>query len=117
MLRLVSLALFVAAPSAAQSAPEPAPLSLQQASALKCSAAFALGAAAQARGEAAEWPPLAGRGREFLVRSSARIMDEAGWSRDLVALKLKEQAAALAEPASLRSAMGPCLLLLDASGL
>lgn len=119
--RLLPLALLcAAAPLAAQpasAAPEPAPLSLQQASAVKCSAAFALGAAAQARGQGAEWPPLAERGREFLVRSSAQIMDEMGWSRDLVALKIKDQAAGLAEPAALRAAMGPCLLLLDASGL
>lgn len=115
--RLLPLALLCAAAPLAATAPEPAPLSLQQASAVKCSAAFALGAAAQARGEGAEWPPLAERGREFLVRSSARIMDEMGWSRDLVALKLKEQAAVLADPAALKASMGPCLLLLDASGL
>ncbi len=120
-LRLLPLALLcAAAPLAAQptaTAPEPAPLSLQQASAVKCSAAFALGAAAQARGQGAEWPPLAERGREFLVRSSAQIMDEMGWSRDLVALKIRDQAAVLTEPGTLKTAMPPCLLLLEASGL
>jgi len=117
-LRLAPLALLFAAPSLAQqAAPEPAPLSLQQSSALKCSAAFALGAAAQARGEGRDWPQLGTRGREFLVQALARIMDETGWSRDLVALMLGEQAEALHEPAALASAMPPCLLLLDASGL
>ncbi|MFA9200779.1 MAG: hypothetical protein ACEQR8_06265 [Cypionkella sp.] len=114
--RLAPLALLLAAPAHAQ-APEPAPLTLQQASALRCSAAFALGATAQARGEGRQWPALAERGREFFVRSSARIMDETGWSRDLVAFRLAEEAKALREPAALAAAMPPCLLLLDAAGL
>jgi hypothetical protein len=116
--RLAPLALVLAAPALAQApAPEPQPLSLQQAAALRCSAAFALGAAAQARGEGRDWPPLAARGREFFVRSSAQIMDETGRSRDLVALELTREAQALAAPEALAVAMGPCLLLLDASGI
>lgn len=115
-LRLAPLALLLAAPAFA-TAPEPAPLNLQQSSALKCSAAFALVASAQARGDAKEWPPMATRGREFFVRASARIMDETGWSRDLVALRLADQVKALGEPGALAAAMPPCLLLLDASGL
>lgn len=114
--RLVALAALLATPALA-TAPEPAPLNLQQATALKCSAAFALGAAAQGRGEGKEWPELSTRGREFFVRSSARIMDETGWSRDLVSLRLADQAKALAVPGALAAAMPPCLLLLDASGL
>ena len=115
---LLPFMVLAAGPALAQApAPEPSPLSLQQGTALKCSAAFALGAAAQARGEAREWPLLAERGREFLVRSSARIMDETGWSRDLVALKLKAEATALARPGALSATMPACLLLLDASGL
>lgn len=116
LLRFAPLALLFAVPVLAQ-APEPAPLNLQQASALKCSAAFALGAAAQARGEGRQWPALAARGREYFVRASAQIMDETGWSRDLVALKLADQAKALGTPGALTAAMPPCLLLLDASGI
>ncbi|MGX7951517.1 hypothetical protein ACWPM1_03020 [Tsuneonella sp. HG249] len=115
-IRLAPFALLLAAPLSAQ-APEPAPLTLQQASALKCSAVFALGAAAQARGEGRQWPPLAVRGREYFVRASAQIMDETGWSRDLVALRLADQAKALAQAGALNAAMPPCLLLLDASGI
>ncbi len=115
--RLAPFALLLAAPAAAQTAPEPAPLTLQQSTALKCSAAFALGAAAQARGEGREWPSLAMRGREFLVRTSAQIMDETGRSRDRVAMELTGQAKALAEPGRIAATMPPCLLLLDASGL
>lgn len=115
-LRFAPLAFLLAGPAMGQ-APEPRPLTLQQAAALKCSAAFALGAAAQARGEGRQWPALAERGREFLVRTSAAIMDQTGRSRDRVALELTEQARTLADPAALAAAMGPCLLLLDASGI
>jgi hypothetical protein len=117
ILRLVPLAVLIASPAAAQDAPEPAPLSLPQSTALRCSAAFALGAALQARGEGAAWPALAQRGREYLVQVSAQIMDETGRSRDLVAAELTREAKTLGEPGALAAAMPPCLLLLDASGL
>ena len=80
---IAAASLFLAVPAWAQAAPvEPAPLSLQQSTALRCSAAFALGAALQNRGEATTWPPLAARGREFFVRALARLMDDAGLTRD-----------------------------------
>lgn len=121
MIRLsVAAAVLFAAPAVlAQDAPPPRgpvkPLSIQQQAALKCSAAFALGAASQARGEATAWPDLAVRGREFFVRTSAAIMDETGRGRDQVAAELGEQARILARPGALAAAMPPCLLLLDAS--
>ncbi len=118
--RLLPFALLAAVPAAAQTAPEqgpPPPLSLQQTTALRCSAAFAIGAAAQARGKGAQWPALLPRGREFLVRVSAQVMDETGRTRDQVAAELTGQAKALGEPGALAAAMPPCLLLLDASGL
>jgi hypothetical protein len=120
ILRFLPLVILAAAPVAAQDVPEqgpPAALSLQQSTALKCSAAFALGAAMQARGEGAEWPALAQRGREFFVRVSAQVMDETGRTRDQVAAELTGQAKSLGEPGALAAAMPPCLLLLDASGL
>jgi hypothetical protein len=120
ILRFLPLALLVAVPAAAQVAPEqgpPGPLSLQQSTALKCSAAFALGAAMQARGEGSEWPRLAARGREFFVRVSAQVMDETGRDHDQVAAELTAQAKSLGESGALAAAMPPCLLLLDASGL
>lgn len=116
-LRLLPLALLLTAPAFAQEQGPPKPLTLQQASALKCSAAFAIGATMQARGEGGEWPALAERGREFFVRASARVMDETGWTRDQVAAELAGQARQLGEPGALVAAMGPCLLLLQASGL
>lgn len=118
---LVALALTVAATATAQDAAPaqgPAkPLSMQQQAALKCSAAFALGATAQARGEGRAWPALAARGREYFVRSSAAIMDATGRSRDQVSAELGAQARLLARPGELEAAMPPCLALLDASGL
>ena len=119
-IRTLALALLLAAPASAQSAPEPgspAPLTLQQSTALKCSAAFALGAAMQARGQGKEWGALLPSGREFMVRASAQIMDDTGRTRDQVAAELTEQARQLGEPGALAEAMPPCLLLLDASGL
>lgn len=93
------------------------PLSMPQQAALKCSAAFALGAAAQARGGGKAWPPLAVRGREYFVRTSASIMDATGRSRDQVSADLGVQARTLTRPGALDAAMPPCIALLDASGL
>ncbi|MCT2557567.1 hypothetical protein N0B51_01090 [Tsuneonella sp. YG55] len=122
MIRLaVPALLLAAAPAIAQDAAPAegpaAPLSMQQQAALKCSAAFALGAAEQAQGRNKAWPLLAERGKEFFVRSSAAIMDETGWTRDQVADELTAQARDLRRPGALEAAMQPCLLLLDASGL
>lgn len=116
-LRLLPVLVLLAAPALAQEAGPPKPLSMQQQAAIKCSAAFALGAQAQANGRNASWPALAARGREFFVRTSASIMDETGRTRDQVAADLGVQARALSRPGELEAAMPPCLLLLDASGL
>lgn len=116
--RLALAALALAAPAAAQDTPAvPRPLSLEQRTALRCSAAFAIGAVLQQRGEHADWPPLAERGREFFVRASAQVMDETGRSREQIADELGAQARELADPQALAAAMPPCLMLLDASGL
>lgn len=119
-IRFVLLAALAASPALAQDAPVAGPppaLTIQQATAMKCSAAFALVAAAQARGEGREWPAVMPKGREFMVRSAAQLMDETGRTREQVAAELTGQAKALGEPGALAAAMGPCLLLLDASGL
>ncbi|MGX7927699.1 hypothetical protein ACWPMX_14110 [Tsuneonella sp. HG094] len=113
---LVALSSLTAAPSAAQTTVPP-PLTMQQATSLKCSAAFALGASMQARGQGAGWPPLAERGREFFVRASAQLMDETRRTREQVADDLRREAAGLGAPGALAAAMPPCLLLLDAAGL
>lgn len=116
-IRFALAALALAAPAAAQDAAAPAPLSLEQRTAMRCSAAFAVGAVLQSRGQHADWPPLATRGREYFVRVSAQLMDQTGRTREQVAEELTAQAQELRNPAALAAAIPPCLLLLDASGM
>ncbi|MEO6040922.1 MAG: hypothetical protein ABIP41_03400 [Croceibacterium sp.] len=120
----VAAAVLVASPAAAQT---PAPLTLEQTMLLRCSAAFAIGAAAQQRGDLASagYPPLAQRGREYFVRASARLMDELKLTREEIAARLRgevaaqqQAAAGVASPkAYADSVMQPCLVALEASGL
>ncbi|MEW4448938.1 hypothetical protein [Qipengyuania sp. JC766] len=106
--------LALSAPSAAQPA-----LDLEQQTALRCSAAFAIVAEMQARGEpaAAEYPQLGTRGREFFVRTSARLMDQAGLTRAQVTALLTREAEGLRTNDNLDEVMPACLLLLEASGI
>lgn len=112
------LALLAAAPLAAQPAPTPS-LTIEQRTGLRCAAAFAVTAQAQARGdaEARSLPALGTRGREFFVRFSAQLMDDTGLTRDAVAALLTAEAQALGAQGSVREVMPACLLLLDASGV
>lgn len=113
-LALIPLAAF------AQAQLPPAPdLTIEQRTGLRCSVAFALVAEGQARGdpEMRAYPPLGERGREFFVRTSARIMDETGLSREAVAGLLAAEVESLREDGALDQVMPPCMLLLDASGL
>ena len=116
--RFAALALLFAAPLLAQDVPAPLPpLTIAQQTSLRCSAAFAMVAAGQAKGEAdtLSYPSLAKRGREYFVRVAARVMDETGATREqLQALMLGEATAIRAEgPKSLSALMPPCLMLLD----
>lgn len=116
--RLAALSLLFAAPLIAQDIPAPLPpLSIAQQTSLRCSAAFAMVAAGQAKGEADSlaFPPLAKRGREYFVRVAARVMDETGVTREqLQALLLREATAVRTEgPKSLSALVPPCLMLLD----
>ena len=116
--RLAALALLFAAPLLAQDVPASLPpLTIAQQTSLRCSAAFAMVAAGQAKGEAdtLSYPSLAKRGREYFVRVAARVMDETGATREqLQALMLGEATAIRAEgPKSLSALMPPCLMLLD----
>lgn len=110
---------------AAQPLPQP---TLEQATLLRCSAAFAIVAADQARGDrtALAYPPLAERGKEYFVRSSARLMDELALSREslqsmltaeVVRLRGPSTGADQAEAIRIDAVMQPCLLSLEASGL
>lgn len=112
----VALLAALAGPAAiAQPAPQ---LSLEHRTALRCSAAFAIVATLQERGAAKEYPPLGERGREFFVRASAQVMEEAGMDRAAVAAQLQSEAQDLAgNAAKLEAVMPACLLLLDSSGI
>tara|TARA_R110002072_G_scaffold22383_13_gene78142 strand:- start:5576 stop:5941 length:366 start_codon:yes stop_codon:yes gene_type:complete len=121
MTALLSATLLLALQSAPAPTQAQAPaLSLEQQSGLRCAAAFALVAQAQAAGdaEALNYPALGQRGREFFVRTAARLIDETALDRDGVARLLAQEASRLAqEEGALDRAMPPCLMLLEASGL
>ena len=95
------------------------PLPIAQAAALRCSVAIALAAERQRLGQAAgkDWPDLTGRGREFFVRSLARLMDDTGMGREQLMLYARPEVEALGEPGALEAVMPGCLLMLEASGL
>lgn len=126
---LAALAALAAAPLVAQT-PSPAlapplpELNAEQKAQLTCSAAFALTASEQARGEAAalRYPPLRVRGREYFVRFGARTMDATGASREAVkalmegeVTRLQKLALATQDPdGTLDKALQPCLPRLEA---
>ena len=113
---LVVVAMQAAAPEATPPA-SPA-LTMQQQTALRCSVAMALAAEQQRAGEGdAAWPDLSDRGREFFVRSLARLMDETGMSRETLMKAAAPQLADLRKGQRVQQVMPACLLMLDASGL
>lgn len=106
---------FATAATAAAPAPD---LSLEQRTALRCSAAFAIVSTVQEQGGAKEYPPLSARGQEFFVRSSARVMDEAQLDRAGITAVMQAEAEDLANtPGRLTAVMPACLALLEASGV
>ena len=124
--KMLALALLSAPQPALAQAPVATPLlspDLQMG--LRCAALLSLVAGEQARGApgAADWLPLAMRGREFFVRIAARVMDEAKVDRaGIVALvraevaSLQDRAAAQRNPATSAAALkAPCLVLLEAT--
>ncbi len=118
MLRFLSVVAAVAATAATAQPADLPRLTLDQETAVRCSVAFAIVASEQASGTplAAGWPVLGQRGREFFVRTGARLMDETGATRPQVQALFSRSAgdlrgSGLAQRlASLRS---PCLALLD----
>lgn len=125
---LLSLAAFVlAAPLAAQDVPqgaEPPALTLQQQTNLRCGVAFGLVAGYQdrkdERGDA--YPAMEPRGKEFFVRTTARIMEDERFTRDVVTALIGSELAYFDNGSeegyrSIESIMPACLALLDASGI
>ena len=108
---LLAASLFFAAAQVA--APAIPQLNAMQQGALTCSAVLALDAA-QGRSAAAE----AARGREFFVRTLARIMDETGANREAVTALVEAEARRLnAEPGALATLMPVCRTMLETSGI
>ncbi|MDE1467502.1 hypothetical protein [Aurantiacibacter sp. D1-12] len=102
--------------SASQSQ-EPPQLSLEQRMLARCSAAFSLVATGQENGNAAalRYPDVRTSGREFFVRSGARLMDETGMSREQLSATLSAEAQDLWDNDTLDEVMPACLSLLDQS--
>ncbi|MEO7247109.1 MAG: hypothetical protein ABIW31_01535 [Novosphingobium sp.] len=122
---LLPVALLVAAPIHADApAASPMPLTIEQETALRCSAVFAIVSREQARhalvSEGLPQPGL--RGREYFVVTTARLMDETSAMRAQVAALFKSrhaqimaELAAAKDPRAARAAMlTPCLALLEA---
>lgn len=116
LIPLCCAALLLPSALAAQSS---ADLTLEQKTSLRCSAAFAIIADGQARGnaEALQYPALAERGREFFVRSSARLMDDTGMNRTQISALMQVEAQDLWDKGEVEQIMPSCLLLLNASGI
>ena len=125
-------ALIFATSGSAQDGPaadasEPAPtmevvdLPIEQQTALRCGVAIAIATEAQRarNAEGRDWPDLVegNRGREFFVRSMARLMDDTGMAREDIALRGRKEAEHLAQDGNLDAVMPACLLMMEASGL
>lgn len=129
MTRLFLAAALALAPAAAPAAEaDDLPrLSIEQRTLVRCSAIFALVAGEQAKGDALAlgYPPLAERGREYFVRTAARLTDELGVPRETVVALMNREAGLVqierkvaADPAEITDRMmRTCLTSLVASGL
>lgn len=120
MMTLLTTAALLAA--SLQPAPEDggeAQMSQEHAAMLRCSAALALVSYGQANGDEAvrAWPIIDPRGREFFVRSLARIIDDTGMTREQVSQMAEAEAQRLIDNNLLDSVRPGCLLMLDASGV
>lgn len=118
---LVLVAAQAASTAPVEQAPSPAPptLSAPQAAALRCGVVFAMGAKMQAEGKpaAAGWPELGAKGREYFVRTAARIMEETGADRAAIQALAAAQLASLKDDAAIADAVPGCLVLMDAAGV
>ena len=117
----ISLALAMLAAQANAQAPvhQTPALSLPAQASLRCSAAFALVSFGQSAGDPAAlaWPQIDPKGREYFVRTMAKIMEETGMDRDQAAALAEKEAKRLLDAKEVDAVMPACLQLLDASGL
>jgi len=94
-------------------------LSAESEALLRCSAAFAMVSHGQQAGneDALEWPRLEKRGREFFVRSLARLMDETDLDRAGISRLASAEAQRLRDDGEVEKVMPACLLMLEGSGI
>ncbi len=109
-------------PASQASNPQPSAspaLSQENRALLRCAAAFAVTANAQANGDAAaqQWPVLATRGREFFVRAMAQLMDATGLDRAGIAQLASKEAQVLTATGDIGKVMPSCLIMLESAGL
>ncbi len=116
MIRIaIAFALLAAPTLAAAQTPVPQ-LSLDHRMLVRCSAAFAIVATGQGNGnsEAMRYPDMGEHGREFFVRASAQVMDEAGLDRSQIEAALSAEAQDLRDNGTIDEVMPVCLSLLPA---
>ena len=94
------------------------PLTLEQATSLRCSAAFALLSYGQSQGnaDALKWPVKEAQAREFFVRTTANLMEDTGLSREAVSDAMAKEAEKLVSGNALEEVMPACLLMLEGAG-
>lgn len=109
--KILSLALLAVSSAGLAQSPQ---VSLEQRLELRCSAAFAMVAYGQDNGneEALAFPAMGERAREYFVRASASVMDEAGLDREAISALLSEEAQDIYEQGTLNDVMRVCLPLL-----
>lgn len=116
----IGLSLVTASAFAAD--PGPTGLTEEHRADLRCAAAFAIVASEQERGAPmAGWPPLGLRGMRFFADVGARVVSEAGLTREQVrdvltadVAAMQQQAVSAADPAApLSAVMPPCIVRLD----
>lgn len=124
MKMLLSALALLAAPIGAAAQPtspaEPLPaLDLQQRMLVRCSAAFALVADRQQRGEdwALQYPLMDEAGQDFFVAAMAQVMDELALSDETVAQMLREEAQTLLDQDLLQAVVPVCLRFLEPSDM
>ena len=110
------LIITLAALATQASLPPPPLLNLEQKAGVRCATAFALVTALQDNGGAREFQRLGQREKEFFVRTTARIMDETGATREQIEELIRREIDNLS-PEALNETMPACLLMLEASGL
>ncbi|WP_432201802.1 hypothetical protein ACRAQ7_06690 [Erythrobacter sp. W53] len=120
--------LSVLALAAQQTSPANAPvapttsapvLALEQTAALRCAAAIAVTARLQETeaSDAPTYPPLGERGREFFVRTIAKLIDDTGLTREQLSDRLASEAELFRDRDRLSATMPACLLMLETAGV